>query len=199
MTRDHATAVKWLQDFEGAGLDGVMVKSGDASYQPGKRAMLKVKHVRTADCVVAGYRLYKDRADAIGSLLLGLYNENGLQQVGVTSAFDMATRVQLLAELAPLRKLRGGKHPWLFKDGVEAAPGHRLPGARSRWSGSKDLSWEPLRPERVCEVRYDHLQGDRFRHATTFIRWRADKPASECRYDQLEVTPPFELSKVFGA
>ena len=200
MTRNRDVAVQWLRDFEGAGLDGVMVKAEDASYQPGKRAMLKVKHVRTADCVVAGYRLYKDRNDAVGSLLLGLYSDDGvLQHVGITSAFDMGTRVRLLTELAPLRKLRGGKHPWLFEEGVEAAPGHRVPGARSRWSGAKDLSWEPLRPERVCEVRYDHLQGDRFRHATVFMRWRPDKPARDCRYGQLEVTPPFELAKVFGA
>lgn len=202
MTRDRATAVRWLREFEGAGLDGVMVKAEAeaAAYQPGKRAMWKVKHIRSADCVVAGYRLYKDREDAVGSLLLGLYADNGkLQHVGITSAFDMATRVQLLADLAPLRKLRGGRHPWLFEEGVEPSPGHRVPGARSRWSGTKDLSWEPLRPERVCEVRYDHLQGDRFRHATVFLRWRPDKPPEDCRYDQLEVTPPFELAKVFGA
>lgn len=200
MTQDHGTAVQWLRDFEGAGLDGVMAKPASAAYQPGKRAMLKIKHVRSADCVVAGYRLFKERDDAVGSLLLGLYGDDGvLQHVGITSAFDMASRVQLLIDLAPLRKLRGGAHPWIPDEGTPAAPGQRLPGARSRWSGTKDLSWEPLRPERVCEVRYDHLQGDRFRHATTFLRWRPDKPPKDCRYDQLEVTAPFELAKVFGA
>ena len=200
MTRDHAMAVQWLQEFEGAGLDGVMAKPETASYQPGKRAMLKIKHVRSADCVVAGYRLYKERSDAVGSLLLGLYSDDGLlQHVGITSAFDMATRAQLFIELQPLRKLRGGRHPWLPGDEAPGDAAQRRPGARSRWSAGKDLSWEPLRPERVCEVRYDHLQADRFRHATVFMRWRPDKPPLACRYDQLEVTPPYELSRVFGA
>ena len=200
MTQDYGTAVRWLRDFEGAGLDGVMAKPASAAYQPGKRAMLKIKHVRSADCVVAGYRLFKERDDAVGSLLLGLYSDDGvLQHVGITSAFDMASRVQLLVDLAPLRKLKGGRHPWIPDKSMAAPPGQRVPGARSRWSGTKDLGWEPLRPERVCEVRYDHLQGDRFRHATTFLRWRPDKPPEDCRYDQLEQTAPFELSKVFAA
>lgn len=199
-TTDVAQAREWLQRFEGAGLDGVIAKPAAAPYQPGKRAMLKIKHVRTADCVVAGFRWYKDTQDAIGSLLLGLYDEDGkLQHVGITSSFTMAVRRELVAELAPLRENALEDHPW--RDWAEASVGDadRMPGAKSRWSGGKDLSWEPLRPERVCEVKYDHLQGRRFRHATTFLRWRDDKPPAQCNYDQLEVTTPFELAKVFGA
>ena len=210
MTQDRATATDWLTRFEGAGLDGVMAKPADASYQPGKRAMFKIKHVRTADCVVAGFRWYKETRDAVGSLLLGLYNEAGtLQHVGVTSAFTMELRRLLADELEHLRKNAMDDHPW--KSWANAAAGdtdvmpgelqdpRRMPGARSRWSSGKDLSWEPVRPERVCEVKYDHLQGNRFRHATQFLRWRLDKPAAACRYDQLEETKPFELEKVFGA
>jgi ATP-dependent DNA ligase len=200
MTRDRAVAAEWLARFEGAGLDGVIAKPAAAPYQPGKRAMLKIKHVRTADCVVAGFRWYKERTDAVGSLLLGLYDDAGvLHHVGVTSAFSMETREQLARELEPLRRDALQDHPW--RDWMAPSEGgeQRLPGATSRWSAGKDLSWEPLRPERVCEVKYDHLQGDRFRHATTFVRWRPDKPAAECRYDQLEVAAPFELAKVFGA
>lgn len=199
MTRDRAEAEQWLQTFEGAGLDGVIAKLETAVYQPGKRAMLKVKHVRSADCVVAGFRWYKDRDDAVGSLLLGLYDDAGvLQHVGVTSAFTMAMREQLVEELAPLRS-GVEDHPWREWAGAQVGDAQRMPGAQSRWSGGKDLRWEPLRPERVVEVKYDHLQGDRFRHAAVFLRWRDDKPASDCRYDQLEVTTPFELAKVFGA
>jgi ATP-dependent DNA ligase len=200
MTRDRAEAERWLAQFEGAGLDGVVAKLESAVYQPAKRAMLKIKHVRSADCVVAGFRWYKDRTDAVGSLLLGLYDDAGvLQHVGVTSSFTMAMREELLEELAPLRQDALDSHPW--RDWGQAAVGdsQRMPGAQSRWSGGKDLSWQPLRPERVCEVRYDHLQGNRFRHATVFMRWRPDKPAEACRFDQLEVTTPFELAKVFGA
>jgi ATP-dependent DNA ligase len=200
VTADRAVAQDWLQRFEGAGLDGVIAKPAQAPYQPGKRAMFKIKHARTADCVVAGLRWYKDTQDAVGSLLLGLYDAQGvLQHVGVTSSFTLARRRELLEELAPLRENAMADHPW--RDWAQASAGDadRMPGARSRWSGGKDLSWEPLRPERVCEVRYDHLQGDRFRHATTFLRWRPDKPAQDCRYDQLEVTTAFELQKVFGA
>jgi ATP-dependent DNA ligase len=199
-TRDRAQAGEWLQKFEGAGLDGVMAKLESASYQPGKRAMLKIKHVRSADCVVAGFRWYKDHEDAIGSLLLGLYDDDGLlQHVGVTSSFTLEMRRQLLQELQPLRAGALEQHPWRDWAGPAAGDSQRMPGAPSRWSGGKDLSWEPLRPERVCEVRYDHLQGERFRHAAAFLRWRPDKPPQECRYDQLEVTTPFELAKVFGA
>ncbi len=200
MTRDRIEAERWLEQFEGAGLDGVVAKLETAPYQPGKRAMLKIKHVRSADCVVAGFRWYKDRTDAVGSLLLGLYDDAGtLHHVGVTSSFTMAMRHELLQELAPLREDALAMHPWRDWAAAEAGDAQRLPGAQSRWSGGKDLSWTPLRPERVCEVKYDHLQGQRFRHATTFLRWRPDKPPQECRYDQLEVTTPYELARVFGA
>ena len=199
MTRDRALAAKWLERFEGAGLDGVIAKPERARYEPGKRAMLKIKHARTADCVVAGFRWHKNGESIIGSLLLGLYDTKGaLHHVGVTSSFTMAMRKALVAELEPFRKNALASHPW--REWAEAeSGGQRMPGGYSRWSAGKDLSWEPLRVERVCEVKYDHLQGDRFRHAATFLRWRPDKPPSECRYDQLEVTPAYELEKVFGA
>jgi ATP-dependent DNA ligase len=198
-TQDRALALEWLARFEGAGLDGVIAKPADAVYQPGKRAMLKVKHARTAECVVAGFRWHKSGKDIVGSLLLGLYDGAGvLQHVGVTSSFTMETRRQLAKALEPLRKDAMEDHPW--KDWAGAgAESSRMPGAQSRWSGGKDLSWEPLRIERVCEVKYDHLQGNRFRHAAIFLRWRPDKPPSDCRYDQLEVTTAYELEKVFGA
>jgi ATP-dependent DNA ligase len=201
MTRDREEAERWLHEFEGAGLDGVIAKLESAPYQPGKRAMLKIKHMRSADCVVAGFRWYKDRDDAVGSLLLGLYDEAGvLHHVGVTSSFTMVMRQQLLAELTPLRATSADEpHPWREWGNAIVGDAQRMPGAQSRWSGGKDLSWQPLRPERVCEVKYDHLQGDRFRHATVFLRWRPDKPAQDCRYDQLEVTTPYALAKVFGA
>jgi ATP-dependent DNA ligase len=199
MTRDRAVALRWLEDFEGAGLDGVILKPADAPYQPGKRAMIKVKHIRTADCVVAGLRWHKDGKGIVGSLLLGLYDDGGvLHHVGVTSAFTMQRRRDLADELAPLMKNAFRDHPW--KEWAQAnESSQRMPGAASRWSRGKELSWEPLRIERVCEVKYDHLQGDRFRHATIFQRWRPDKKPAQCRYDQLEVTKPFELEKVFGA
>jgi len=199
ITRDHGVAVSWLAQFEGAGLDGVVAKPVDLPYQPGKRVMLKVKHVRTADCVVAGFRWYKNAAGAVGSLLLGLYDDAGvLHHVGVTSAFTMAMRKALAEELLPLRRNALANHPWRDWAEADGDGGTRMPGGSSRWSAGKDLSWEPLRLERVCEVKYDHLQGDRFRHATQFLRWREDKRPADCRYDQLEVTPPFELAKVFG-
>jgi ATP-dependent DNA ligase len=199
MTREREVALDWLKRFEGAGLDGVIAKPEAAPYQPGKRAMIKVKHARTAECVVAGFRWHKSGKGVVGSLLLGLYDDKGtLHHVGVTSSFTMEKRRQLAKELEPLRKNAIEHHPW--RDwagaGAEAA---RMPGAQSRWSAGKDLSWEPLRIERVCEVKYDHLQGDRFRHAAIFLRWRPDKRPQDCRYDQLEVTRPFELSKVFGS
>jgi ATP-dependent DNA ligase len=199
MTRDRRTATEWLEQFEGAGLDGVMAKPELAAYQPGKRAMFKVKHARTADCVVAGFRWHKSGGDTIGSLLLGLYDRKGqLQHVGVTSAFTMETRRSLAKELAPLRKDALMDHPWREWAGP-AGEFARMPGAQSRWSAGKDLSWEPLRIERVCEVKYDHMQGDRFRHAAILLRWRPDRQPKDCRYDQLEVTTPYELEKVFGA
>jgi ATP-dependent DNA ligase len=199
MTRDRTMAEEWLKRFEGAGLDGVIAKPQDAPYEPGKRAMFKIKHVRSADCVVAGFRWHKIGNDVVGSLLLGLYDDSGvLHHVGVTSSFTMERRKALAIELQPLRKNALAEHPWRSWAEAEGT-GPRMPGGQSRWSAGKDLSWEPLRIERVCEVKYDHLQGDRFRHATTFLRWRPDKPPSECRYDQLEVTPAFELEKVFGA
>ena len=198
-TEDRALAEDWFHRFEGAGLDGVMAKRLDSPYRPGKRTMVKVKHSRTADCVVAGFRWHKNGPGTmVGSLLLGLYDDRGdLQHVGVTAAFTTAKRKQLVEELAPLREKAMENHPW--REWAEAQDGQqRMPGAQSRWSGGKDLSWEPLRPERVCEVAFDHMQGRRFRHAARFLRWRFDKPPEECRYDQLEVTPPYELEKVFG-
>ena len=200
LTRDRVTARRWLEQFEGAGLDGVIAKPADSPYQPGKRAMIKVKHVRTAECVVAGFRWYKTGTDAVGSLLLGLYDDRGvLQHVGVTSSFTLAMRRQLAAELAPLRKHALEDHPWREWAQADASELNRMPGAQSRWSAGKDLSWEPLRVERVCEVKYDHLQGNRFRHAATFLRWRPDKQPGDCRYDQLEVTRPYELDRVFSS
>ena len=204
VTRDRALADDWFRRFEGAGLDGVMAKRLDAPYRPGERTMIKVKHQRTADCVVAGFRWHKQGAGTmIGSLLLGLYDDEGtLHHVGVTAAFSNAVRKQLVSELAPLRQNALDNHPW--RDWADAqqeasAQGQRLPGATSRWNRGKDLSWEPLRPERVCEVAYDHMQGSRFRHAAHFVRWRPDKRPQDCRYDQLEVTPAYELERVFGA
>jgi ATP-dependent DNA ligase len=200
MTHDRATAERWLEEFEGAGLDGVIAKLPGAAYQPGKRVMVKVKHARTADCVVAGFRWHRAEKEAVGSLLLGLYDDQDrLHHVGVTSSFTMMARRQLVGELAPLRKNALEGHPWREWAEVDAQELSRMPGGQSRWSAGKDLSWEPLRIERVFEVKYDHLQGDRFRHAATFLRWRPDKWPRDCRYDQLEVTRPYELEKVFGA
>ncbi len=202
-THDRATAIDWFERFEGAGLDGVIAKRLDATYQPGKRAMLKLKHQRTADCVVAGFRWHKDGPGTlIGSLLLGLFDAEGtLHHVGVTSSFTMARRAELVAELAPLRENASEGHPWASWASwaeEQAASGQRVPGATSRWNRGKDLSWELLRPERVVEVAFDHLQGDRFRHGTTFVRWRPDKQPADCRYDQLAETPAFELSRIFA-
>ena len=203
-TLDRAIAADWFERFEGAGLDGVIAKPLEAPYQPGKRAMLKIKHQRTADCVVAGFRWHKNGPGThVGSLLLGLFDDGGsLHHVGITSSFTWERRASLLEELEPLRKDALGGHPWAewaeWADAGTDGSGKRLPGATSRWNRGKDLSWEPLRTERVCEVAYDHLQGDRFRHATTFKRWRPDKPREACRYDQLEVTPAFELARIFG-
>ena len=199
-TLDRALAEDWFKRFEGAGLDGVMAKRLDEPYRAGERAMIKVKHRRTADCVVAGFRWHKNGAGTmVGSLLLGLYDEEGmLQHVGVTAAFTTPVRKELAALLTPLREDALAGHPW--RGWAEAgAKGQRLPGATSRWNRGKDLSWEPVRPELVCEVSYDHMQGNRFRHAAHFVRWRPDKRPQDCRYDQLEVTPAYELERVFGA
>ena len=212
-TTDRSQAVQWLEHFEGAGLDGIVAKPIDGPYRPGKRVMLKIKHVRTADCVVVGFRWHKSTTgpgtEAVGSLLLGLFDDAGvLHHVGITSSFTMAMRRSLVEELAPLRKDALAAHPWrgwAEQDAAAAEAGkkspesaQRMPGAKSRWSGGKDLSWEPLRPERVCEVKYDHLQGDRFRHATTFLRWRIDKRPADCRYDQLETVAPYALKRIFA-
>jgi ATP-dependent DNA ligase len=200
-TGDRALAEDWFRRFEGAGLDGVMAKRLDAPYRAGERTMIKVKHARTADCVVAGFRWHKNGAGTmIGSLLLGLYDDRGtLHHVGVTSAFTNAVRKALVDELAPLRVGALEGHPWRHWAEAQAEAGQRIPGATSRWNRGKDLSWEPLRIERVAEVAYDHMQGTRFRHGAHFMRWRPDKRPQDCRYDQLEVTPAYELERVFGA
>ena len=197
-SRDRAVALDWFHRFEGAGFDGVIAKPVASTYQPGKRAMIKVKHARTADCVVAGFRWHKQgKGTLVGSLLLGLYDDDGdLHHVGVTSSFTTEMRRRLAQELEPLRADALRDHPWRAWGGVGEGD-VRMPGGHSRWSAGKDLSWEPLRIERVCEVKYDHLQGDRFRHAAVFQRWRPDRTPADCRYDQLEVTPPAELAAIF--
>lgn len=202
-TRDRAMAEDWFQRFEGAGLDGVMAKPLDGTYQPNKRAMLKIKHARTADCVVAGFRWYKGgKGTLVGSLLLGLYNADGkLQHVGICASFTAKKRAELAEELASLREGAKEAHPWRewadFEDDKHAAE-QRMPGAKSRWNRGKDLSWEPLRLERVVEVSFDHMQGTRFRHATHMKRWRPDKAPEDCRYDQLDETPAIEIRRLFS-
>jgi len=194
VTTEPAVARDWFSRFEGAGLDGVVVKAGDLQYLPDKRAMLKVKHERTADSVVAGFRWHKV-GGVVGSLLLGLFDDAGvLHHVGVASGFSAARREEFVATLEPYRTHASDQHPWL----PQGAPAGRVPGAPSRWSGGKDLSWEPLRPELVVEVAYDHLQVDRFRHATSFVRWRPDRQPSSCTYAQLDTPVPTELADVFG-
>ncbi len=198
-TRDRAVAEEWFARFEGAGLDGVMAKPACGIYEPGVRSMLKVKHRRTMDCVVGGFRWHKNgEGRAIGSLLLGLYDAEGsLHHVGVAASFTAARRRELVDDLAPLRDGAADGHPW--SDWIAAAKSRpRVPGGPSRWNRGKDLSWLPLRAERVVEVSYDHMQGRRFRHTSHFVRWRPDKPAKECRYDQLDTTPPYELARIFS-
>lgn len=199
ITEDVEVARDWFARFEGAGLDGVMAKKRSQIYEPKKRAMQKIKHRRTVDCVVAGFRWHKNGPGTlIGSLLLGLYDAEGnLQHVGITSSFKMDYREALVAELAPLREGALDAHPWASWAGAEEH--QRKPGMGSRWSVGKDLSWEPLRVERVIEVAYDGLQGRRFRHAASFVRWRPDREPASCTYAQLEITPPFELQKIFRA
>jgi ATP-dependent DNA ligase len=197
-TRDRALAAEWFERFEGAGLDGVMVKPLSLPYLEGKREMLKVKHARTADCVVAGFRLYKGTED-VGSLLLGLYDDAGtLHHVGIASGFTAARRRALVGELAPLRTNARDNHPWQAWETLAGETETRMPGALSRWNAKRDLGWEPLRTERVAEVSYDHLQGNRFRHATHFLRWREDREPQSCTYAQLDAVVPEELSRLFG-
>jgi ATP-dependent DNA ligase len=200
-TDDRTTASDWFRRFEGAGLDGVMVKPVDGAYEPGKRVMLKVKHERDCDCVVAGFRWYKDaEGEAVGSLLLGLFDASGtLQHVGVCASFTKDKRRELLTSLTPYRKDALADHPWASWANEDAAAGSRMPGGQSRWSQGKDLSWEPLRPELVVEVAYEHMQGRRFRHMAHFRRWRTDKKPADCSYEQLEVVPPQELEQIFSS
>ena len=201
-TADRAVAADWFRRFEGAGLDGVIAKREAGLYEPNKRVMLKVKHERDCDCVVAGFRWHKGgNGTAVGSLLLGLYDDAGaLQHVGVCASFTMAKRQELVALLAPYRAGSLDDHPW--RNWAEQPSGDseakRRPGASSRWSQGKDLSWEPLRPELVLEVAYDHMQGTRFRHTAQFRRWRTDKRPSDCTFAQLEVVPPHELAAIFA-
>lgn len=201
-TRDRTTAGDWFLRFEGAGLDGVMAKSESGAYESNKRVMLKVKHEREADCVVGGFRWHKDKkGSAVGSLLLGLYTDAGdLDHVGVCASFTDVKRRELVELLAPYRGNALDNHPWkewaTFDAGDETTV-HRRPGATSRWSAGKDLSWEPLRPELVVQVAYDHMQGSRFRHTAQFRRWRPDKTPGECDFAQLEVVPPYELRQIF--
>ena len=199
-TRDRVLAEDWFNRFEGAGLDGVVAKDESLVYSPGKRTMLKIKHERTVDCAVAGFRWYKDQKDAmVGSLLLGLYDKDGhLQHTGICASFNRERRKELVTELAPLRENARQDHPWA-EWAEHQAEADRKPGMKSRWSRGKDLSWEPLRVERVCEVSFDHMQGRRFRHATHFKRWRPDKSPKDCTYEQLDVTPAYEVAKIFGA
>lgn len=203
-TRETSVASDWFRRFEGAGLDGVMVKSISGAYEPDKRVMLKVKHERDCDCVVAGFRWYKKgERTAVGSLLLGLFDDSGaLQHVGVCSSFTLEKRNDLTKYLAPYREDALTNHPW--KTWADSGPAtgegeHRMPGGKSRWSQGKDLSWEPLRPELVVEVAYEHMQGSRFRHMSQFRRWRTDKKPSDCTYAQLEVVPPQELMAIFSS
>jgi ATP-dependent DNA ligase len=202
-TRDRATAADWFRRFEGAGLDGVMAKPERGVYEPNKRVMLKVKHERDCDCVVAGFRWHKrGERTAVGSLLLGLYDDAGnLEHVGVCASFTDAKRRELVTFLAPYRVDALDGHPWrewAQQESPADASAHRRPGMTSRWSAGKDLSWEPLRPELVVEVAYDHMQGSRFRHTAQFRRWRSDRKPNDCTFEQLEVVPPQELAAIFA-
>ena len=189
----------WFETFEGAGLDGVVAKPATGGYQPDVRAMAKVKHERTADCVVAGYRWHKS-GRVVGSLLLGLYDDvGGLQHVGVSASFPMARRTQLVEELAPYAVEDIAGHPWGAWAEAEAHEKGRLPGAVSRWNAKKDLSWVPLRPELVLEVAYDHMEGTRFRHTAQWRRWRPDREPRSCTYEQLERPVRYDLAEVLGA
>ena len=202
-TRDLSMAADWFRRFEGAGLDGVVAKPISGPYESDKRVMLKVKHERDCDCVVAGFRWHKKgERSAVGSLLLGLFDDSGtLQHVGVCASFTDKKRQELVEFLAPYREDALAVHPWKHwaQHGTpDGETGHRMPGAQSRWSQGKDLSWEPLRPELVVEVAYEHMQGNRFRHTAQFRRWRTDKKPSDCTYAQLEVVAPHELADIFA-
>jgi ATP-dependent DNA ligase len=203
-TRERNIAEDWFRRFEGAGLDGVIAKRADGTYEPDKRVMFKIKHERDCDCVVAGFRWHKkgDRR-LVGSLLLGLFDNAGaLQHVGVCASFSNVKRFELAEFLTPYRKDALDHHPWAAwaeMDPASADSPKRMPGGQSRWSQGKDLSWEPLRPELVVEVAYDHMQGDRFRHTAQFRRWRTDKKPFDCTYAQLEVVPPQELAAIFSS
>jgi ATP-dependent DNA ligase len=201
-TTDRARASDWFRRFEGAGLDGVMAKPEGGVYEQGKRVMFKVKHERDCDCLVAGFRWHKGgRGTAVGSLLLGLYDDEGaLQHVGVSASFTATKRRELVEFLAPYREKALANHPWRAwaGEGLDADDWQRMPGGKSRWSQGKDLSWEPLRPELVAEVAYDHMQGRRFRHTAQFRRWRPDKTPRDCTFAQLEVVPAHELAAIFA-
>jgi ATP-dependent DNA ligase len=196
-TQDRELAEQWFQQFEGAGLDGIIAKPLNGTYQPDRRTMFKVKHARTADCVLAGYRVHTSGADRIGSLLLGLYNDDGvLASVGVVGAFPMKRRKELFEELQPL-VTDFEDHPWAWGKQEE---GTRTPrnAEGSRWSAGKDLSFTPLRPERVLEVAYDHMEGERFRHVAQFVRWRPDRDPRSCTYEQLEEPVKYDLAEVLA-
>ena len=201
-TRDSRVAADWFRRFEGAGLDGVVAKPAAGTYEPNKRVMFKVKHERDCDCVVAGFRWYKkSEHEAVGSLLLGLFDDAGaLQHVGVCASFAEERRRELVRFLEPYRHEALSAHPWKGWASLpgEGEAGHRMPGGQSRWSQGKDLSWEPVRPELVAEVAYEHMQGPRFRHMAHFRRWRTDKQPEDCTYAQLETVPPEELATIFA-
>ncbi len=197
-THEASVASDWFRRFEGAGLDGVIAKPRGGTYEPDKRVMLKIKHERDCDCVVAGFRWYKTGEGSVGSLLLGLFDDGGaLQHVGVCASFTTEKRRELAEFLAPYRRNALTDHPWRSWAASEGE--QRMPGGQSRWSQGKDLSWEPLRPELVVEVAYEHMQGSRFRHMAHFRRWRTDKQPSDCTYAQLEVVSPHELTAIFAA
>jgi ATP-dependent DNA ligase len=200
LTADSALAERWFSEFEGAGLDGVVAKRGDQPYSPDQRVMTKVKHVRTADCVVAGFRWHKS-GPIVGSLLLGLYDDSGtLQHIGVAASFTMKRRAELVEELAPYRAEAIDGHPWQSwaNAQTDTEGEHRMPGAVSRWNSGKDLSWVPLRPELVVEIKYDQLEGSRLRHTGQFLRWRPDRDATSCTYDQLDVPVHYDLAEVLS-